>query len=178
MDKIMKEIKQIVKDEYQRGYEEGYEEGYADGELDCRRERAKYTAERLYDALRFIYDSPDDGGIPYNDVLSIFEAVAMSTILQDFSAKEIIDKVEAYKEKKEQEEEEIRVGDVLKAIAEIDEDHALEYVVTYIDADHKHYDCIGLDGAVYQDVDIQSMAKTGKRYEIHLKEAKNVAVSD
>ena len=174
MDKIMDEIKKIVKDEHQRGYEEGY----ADGVLDCRRERAKYTAERLYDALRLIYDSSDDGGMAPYDVVPVFGTVGLYDILLEFSAKEIIDKVEAYKEKKEQEEEEIRVGDVLKAIAEIDEDDALEYVVTYIDADHKHYDCIGLDGAVYQDVDIQAMAKTGKRYEIHLKEAKNVAVSD
>ena len=174
MDKIMDEIKKIIKDEHKRGYEEGY----ADGELDCRRERAKYTAEKLYDALRLICDNPDDGGMPYNDVVSIFGTLGVSAILQEFSAKEIIDKVEAYKDKKEQEEEEIRVGDVLKAIAEIDEDDALEYVVTYIDADHKHYDCICPDGAVYQDVNIQTMAKTGKRYEIHLKEVKNVAVSD
>lgn len=45
MDKIMEEIKQIVKDEHQRGYQEGYD----DGVLDCRRERAKYTAERILD---------------------------------------------------------------------------------------------------------------------------------
>lgn len=174
MDKIMDEIKQIVKDEYQRGYQEGYD----DGVLNCRRERAKYTAEKLYDALRLICDKPEDGGMELRDVVSIFGTLGVSAILQEFSAKEIIDKVEAYKEKKEQEEEEIRVGDVLKAIAEIDEDDALEYVVTYIDADHKHYDCLCLDGSVYQDVDIQTMAKTGKRYEIHLKEGKNVAVSD
>lgn len=174
MDKIMEEVKKVVKDEYQRGYEEGY----ADGELDCRRERAKYTVEKLYDALRFICDSPNDGGMSYYDVVSVFGKVGLSTILPNFSAKEIIDKVEEYKEKKEQEEEEIRVGDVLKAIAEIDADDALEYIVTYIDVDHKHYDCICLDGAVYHDVDIQAMAKTGKRYEIHLKEVKNVAVSD
>lgn len=174
MDKIMDEIKKIIKDEYQRGYQEGY----ADGELDCRREREKYTAEKLYDALRLICDSPDDGGIPSSDLASVFETAGAYYILLNFSAKEIIDKVEAYKEKKEQEEEEIRVGDVLKAIAEIDEDDALEYVVTYIDVDHKHYDCICLDGAVYQDVDIQAMAKTGKRYKITFEEGKNVAVSD
>jgi hypothetical protein len=170
----MEEIKQIVKDEHQRGYQEGYD----DGVLDCRRERAKYTAEKLYDALRLICDSPNDDGMPYDDVISVFGTLGVSAILYEFSAKEIIDKVEAYKEKKEQEEEEIRVGDALKSIAEIDEDDALEYVVTYIDVDHKHYDCICLDGSVYQDVDIQAMAKTGKRYEIHLKEGKNVAVSD
>ena len=174
MDKIMDEIKKIIKDEYQRGYQEGYN----DGVLDCRRKRAKYTAEKLYDALRFICDGPDDGGMSTIDLFSVFGTVCVSTILLEFSAKKIIDKVEAYKEKKEQEEEEIRVGDVLKAIAEIDEDDALEYIVTYIDADHKHYDCICLDGAVYQDVDIQTMAKTGKRYEIIFKEGKNVAVSD
>lgn len=174
MDKIMDEIKKIIKDEHKRGYEEGY----ADGELDCRRERAKYTADKLYDALRLICDAPEDGGMPISDVVSVFGTDNVYTMLPDFSAKEIIDRVEEYKEKKEQEKEEIRVGDVLKAIAEIDEDDALEYVVTYIDADHKHYDCICLDGAVYQDVDIQAMAKTGKRYEIHLKEVKNVAVSD
>lgn len=67
---------------------------------------------------------------------------------------------------------------MLKAIVEIDVDDALEYVVTYIDADHKHYDCICLDGAVYHDVDIQAMAKTGKRYKIIFTEVKNVAVSD
>lgn len=166
MDKIMDEIKKIVKDEYQRGYQEGYDAGV----LDCRRKRAKYTAVKLYDALRFISDNPDDGGMEPRDVVFAFGTLGVSTILQKFSAKEIIDKVEAYKEKKEQEEEEIRVGDVLKAIDEIDEDDALEYVVTYIDADHKHFDCICPDGAVYQDVDIQAMAKTGKRYEIHLKE--------
>lgn len=165
MDKIMEEVKQIVKE----GYDRGYHEGYADCELDCRRERAKYTAEKLYDALRFIWDNTDDGGMRSRDVFSVFGTCNVFTFLQEYSAKEIIDKVEAYKEKKEQEEE-IRVGDVLKAIAEIDEDDALEYVVTYIDADHKHYDCICPDGAVYQDVDIQTMAKTGKRYEIHLKE--------
>lgn len=174
MDKIMEEIKQVVKDEYQRGYQEGYD----DGVLNCRRERAKYTAEKLYDALRLIYDKPNDGGMSYEDIVSVFGTIGITTILYKFSAKEIIDKAEAYKEKKEQEEEEIRVGDVLKAIAEIDADDALEYVVTYIDADHKHYDCICPDGAVYHDVDIQTMAKTGKRYEIHLKEVKNVAVSD
>lgn len=101
MDKIMDEIKKIVKDEHQRGYQEGY----ADCELDCRRERAKYTAEKLYDAFRLIYDSPDDDGMPYDDVVSIFGTLGVSAILQEFSAKEIIDKVEAYKEKKEQEEE-------------------------------------------------------------------------
>lgn len=174
MDKIMEEVKKVVKDEYQRGYQEGY----ADGELDCRRERAKYTAEKLYDALRLIYDNPNDGGMLYDDVVSVFGTVGVSTILLKFSAKEIIDKVEEYKEKKEQEKEEIRVGDVLKAIVEIDADDALEYIVTYIDADHKHYDCICLDGAVYHDVDIQTMVKTGKRYEIHLKEVKNETVSD
>ncbi len=174
MDKIMNEIKQIVKDEHKRGYEEGY----ADGELDCRRERSKYTAEKLYDALRFIWDSSKDGGMPVNDVVSVFGTCNIYTFLKEYSAKEIIDKVEAYKEKKEQEEEEIRVGDVLKAIAEIDEDDALEYIVTYIDADHKHYDCICPDGAVYQDVDIQAMAKTGKRYKIIFTEGKNGTVSD
>jgi len=174
MDKIMDEIKKIVKDEHQRGYEEGYD----DGVLNCRRERAEYTAEKLYDALRLICDNPNDGGMSFDDVVSVFGTISTITILYEYSAKEIIDKVEAYKEKKEQEEEEIRVGDVLKAIAEIDEDDALEYVVTYIDVDHKHYDCICLDGAVYQDVDIQAMAKTGKRYKITFTEGKNVAVSD
>ena len=174
MDKIMDEIKKIIKDEQQRGYEEGY----ADGVFDFRGEMAKYTAEKLHDALRVIWDSPNDGGMLYDDVISVFGTVGVSAILQEFSAKEIIDKVEAYKEKKEQEEEEIRVGDVLKAIAEIDEDDALEYIVTYIDADHKHYDCICPDGAVYQDVDIQAMAKTGKRYKIIFTEGKNGTVSD
>ena len=173
MDKIMEEVKQIVKDEYQRGYEEGY----AEGKLDCRRERAKYTAEKLYDALRLICDSPNDDGMPYDDVVSVFGTLGVSAILYEFSAKEIIDKVEEYKEKKEQEEEEIRVGDVLKAIAEIDEDDALEYIVTYIDADHKHYDCVCTDGAAYHDVDIQAMAKTGKRYKIIFTEEKNGIVS-
>ena len=174
MDKIMDEIKQIVKDGYQRGYQEGYD----DGVLDCRRERAKYTAEKLYDALRFICDMPSDGGMLSGDLVLVFGTADVYTILPEFSAKEIIDKVEEYKEKKEKEEEEIRVGDVLKAIAEIDEDDALEYVVTYIDVDHKHYDCICLDGAVYQNVDIQAMAKTGKRYKIIFTEEKNGAVSD
>lgn len=174
MDKIMEEVKKVVKDEYQRGYQEGYD----DGVLNCRREREKYTAEKLYDALRLICDMPNDGGMPLCDIVPVFGTGDVYTILPEFSAKEIIDKVEEYKEKKEKEEEEIRVGDVLKAIAEIDADDALEYVVTYIDVDHKHYDCICLDGAVYHDVDIQTMVKTGKRYEIHLKEAKNVAVSD
>lgn len=174
MDKIMDEIKRIIKDEHQRGYEEGY----ADGELDCRRERAKYTAEKLYDALRFIWDNTDDGGMRSRDVFSVFGTCNVFTFLKEYRAKEIIDKVEAYKEKKEQEEEEIRVGDVLKAIAEIDEDDALEYIVTYIDANHKHFDCVCTDGAAYHDVDIQAMTKTGKRYEIHLKEVKNVAVSN
>lgn len=73
---------------------------------------------------------------------------------------------------RKEEKEGIRVGDVLKAIAEIDEDDALEYIVTYIDHDHKHYDCICPDGAVYQDVDIQNMAKTGKRYKITFTEEK------
>ena len=173
MDKIMDEIKQIVKDEYQRGYQEGYD----DGVLDCRRERAKYTAEKLYDALRLICDIPENGGMSISDVVSVFGTDNVYTMLPDFSAKEIIDRVEAYKEKKEQEEEEIRVGDVLKAIAEIDEDDALEYIVTYIDADHKHYDCVCTDGAAYQDVDIQTMAKTGKRYKIIFTEEKNGIVS-
>lgn len=175
MDKIMDEIKKIVKDEYQHGYKEGYDEGV----LDCKRERAKYTAEKLYDALRFIWDNTDDGGMPSRDVFSVFGTCNVYTFLKEYSAKEIIDKVEAYKEKKEQEEEEIRVGDVLKAIAEIDEDDAQEYIVTHIDVDHKHYDCVCLDGTVYQDVDIQAMAKTGKRYEIYIfREVKNGAVSD
>lgn len=173
MDKIMDEIKKIIKEEHQRGYQEGYD----DGVLDCRRERAEYTAEKLYDALRFIYDSSCDGGMDPHDIFSVFGTCNVF-ILQKYSAKEIIDKVEAYKEKKKKEEEEIRVGDVLKAIAEIDEDDALEYVVTYIDVDHKHYDCICLDGAAYQDVDIQTMAKTGKRYKIYFREdGENVAVS-
>lgn len=177
MDKITDEIKKIVKDEYQRGYQEGYD----DGELDCRRKRAKYTAEKLHDALRLICDSIDNGGMPLCDLVLIFGTGDVYTILQGFSAKKIIDKIEAYKEKKEkkeQEEEKIRVGDVMKAIAEIDEDDAQEYVVTYIDVDHKHYDCIRLDGAVFHDVNIQAMAKTGKRYEITFTEGKNVAVSD
>lgn len=172
MDKIMDEIKQIVKDEYQRGYQEGYH----DGIVDYKGYRAKYTAEKLYDALRFIWNNTEDGGMLSGDLVLVFGTADVYTILPEFSAKEIIDKVEAYKEKKEKEEEEIRVGDVLKAIAEIDEDDALEYVVTYIDVDHKHYDCVCPDGAVYQDVDIQAMAKTGKRYKITFTEEKNGAV--
>ena len=171
MDKVMETVKQTIREMYKRGYQEGY----ADGELDCRRERAKYTAEKLYDALRFIWDNTDDGGMG-TDVFSVFGTCNIFTFLQKYSAKEIIDKVEEYKEKKEKEEEEIRVGDVLKAIAEIDEDDALEYIVTYIDVDHKRYDCVCPDGVVYQDVDIQTMAKTGKRYEIYFKEVKNGAV--
>lgn len=96
MDKIMEEVKKVVKDEYQRGYEEGY----ADGELDCRRERAKYTAEKLYDALRLICDNPDDGGMEPRDLVLVFGTADVYTILLEFSAKKIIDKVEAYKEKK------------------------------------------------------------------------------
>lgn len=175
MDKIMDEIKRIVKDEHQRGYEEGYH----DGIVDYKRSREKYTADKLFEAFRAICDKTDDGGIPYDDVFSIFGTGDIYVIIDEFNIKEIIDKIEAYKEKKEQEEqeeEEIRVGDVLKAIAEIDEDDALEYIVTYIDVDHKHYDCVCPDGAVYQDVDIQSMAKTGKRYKIIFTEEKNGAV--
>lgn len=174
MDKIMDEIKKIISAEYMRGYKDGYD----DGGFDCRKERAKYTAEKLYDALRLIGDSIDNGGMPLCDLIPVFGTGDVYTILHEHSAKEIIDKVEAYKEKKEQEEEEIRVGDVLKAIAEIDEDDALEYIVTYIDADHKHFDCVCTDGAAYHDVDIQAMAKTGKRYKITFTEEKNGAVSD
>ncbi len=174
MDKIMEEVKKVVKDEYDRGYQEGYH----DGIVDYKRSRVKYTAERLYDALRFIWDDTENGGMPSKDVFSVFGTCNVYTFLKEYSAKEIIDKVEAYKEKKEQEEEEIQVGDVLKAIAEIDEDDALEYIVTYIDVDHKHYDCVCPDGAVYQDVDIQAMAKTGKRYKIIFTEVKDETVSD
>ena len=56
----------------------------------------------------------------------------------------------------------IQIGDVLKYTNELDDPDALEFIVTYIDADGKSFDCICPDGACYQNIDIQNMSKTGR----------------
>ena len=56
----------------------------------------------------------------------------------------------------------IQLGDVLKYTNELDDPDALEFIITYIDADGKNFDCICPDGACYQNIDIQNMSKTGR----------------
>lgn len=60
---------------------------------------------------------------------------------------------------------EIQVGDVLKYESDLDDDTALEYIVTYMDVDGKTADAICFDGAVYQNIDLCNMVKTGRHFD-------------
>ena len=91
MDEIMAEIKQLVIDERCKSYEEGYRE--------ATRDNNKYSAEKLYDAIRLILDDESDFGMPFEDIKAVFGVTDICFIMQAYNAKTIIDKIEEYKEK-------------------------------------------------------------------------------
>ena len=58
----------------------------------------------------------------------------------------------------------LQVGDILKYDDELDDDTALEYMITRIDPNGVAY-AICSDGSVLQDVDYDNMVKTGKHFD-------------
>ena len=83
MDQIMAEIKQIIKNEYQRGYQDGA--------------KCKYTADDFYNALKIVWAEEADGGMELDDIRGLFGTVSMYDILAQNTPEVIIEKVRDFK---------------------------------------------------------------------------------
>lgn len=94
-----------AKDHYNEGYNDGYEKGLQHGqelrakEVEC---AEACGMKRAWEAARKIVLTKENGGIPLSDLNEIFGAV---NVLKEFSASEVIEKIDAWEKKQEQEQE-------------------------------------------------------------------------
>lgn len=98
------DLEQVRKEAYQKGYETGYEDGY--------NEPGKNQQETYQRGLADAWEAASEiAVIPYDEVEKIFGATGWH-IFMKFTASEVIEKIKAWEEKKQNE---IKVGDEVES---------------------------------------------------------------
>ena len=148
MEEIMKQAQELIQQVYKCGFKDGRKDGIEEGR------------NETLEAVKKIYLSVDYGGLSDDELYDIFREGCLFDIFNKFSASEVIARIKDYDEKKKQEENKIKVGDVVKL-----NDHSA--VVTYCDSDHWSGICIqGIDdsevGMTYHAMQYYGWTKTGE----------------
>ena len=95
----------------QSGYETGYEDGYNEPGKNQQEAYQRGLAD-AWEAYKKITLAERDGGLPISEYCEIFGyGVHFSKVLKTFTAEEVIAKIKAYEQKRE----EIKVGNEVKA---------------------------------------------------------------
>lgn len=71
-------------------------------------------AEDAWELARKIWTTSSKGSYSYNKLSEIFNLMCPENIMNKYSAKEALEKVQAYEKKKEEAKKEIKVGDVVE----------------------------------------------------------------
>lgn len=115
--------------------------------------------EDAWDMMREICLPPYDGGMEIDEVIECFGKVLLKDIIRNNSATEAKAKFDAWKAKKEQDEQ-IREGDVVVSLTT-----GIEYIVLYKFDDKKFSACKarGGDTLIFRK---EYVTKTGKHYDL------------
>lgn len=136
---------EAVEQKAQKQYDEGYQKGLEDA----------------WEMIRKIYLSPDEGGMEINEIFE-YLGKGLGDILRNNSASEAKAKYDAWKAKKEQEDE-IRVGDVVTSPS------AREYIVLHISYDDdgiKTFTVLEVSTGFVLHFKECFLEKTGKHYDL------------
>ena len=106
---IKKQAQELIEHVYQRGYTAGKEES----KLSIEQAAALIEQGRneAWEATKKIYLAVSKGGLSGDTIVSLFGAVTCNEVITNFSASEAIEKIKAYEEKKQEEDNIIHIGD-------------------------------------------------------------------
>lgn len=165
---IIKQAQELIEQAYQRGYKVGREAGYEDWKNsafnDVTIDAESFIEQgrnETWKAVKKIYLSIDDGGLPSDEVKKIFGMDYCYDIMTKFSASEAIAKIKAYEQKK-QEEDKIEVGDEVRWLKNTD----YVGIVTYVDYQNNMIWIMGHDGRHFigGSHEIEKYEKTGRHF--------------
>ena len=141
--------------------EQMYNAGYADRCLltdeECIKDQKNQYEKGLKDAwecAKKIAIIPRNGGLSCDEMDDIFHTKSVTTIMNNYSASEAIEKIKAYEEKQNQ----IHVGDELVS----DYDNNERYVVTRI-VSQDYINMMDMNGAIYSS-NPERYKKTGRHF--------------
>lgn len=165
IEEMKRQAKELIEQAYQRGYRAGYSK--AENDYHAKTEEDRQSSYELglnmaWEAAKKIYLTTSEGGLPNEEIVKIFDVGWMgwiATIFKNFSASEVVEKLKAYEEQKNQEEDsEIKVGDEV-----IYRHGELTGIVTSI-YKTKKFDILWNDGSVGQEKNISDFKKTGRTF--------------
>lgn len=164
---MKKQAQELIDHAYDRGYKAGYEKGFKNGfdegalhpDINIIEKWIEQGRNEAWEAAKKIAADCFSESKMTKELFNFNYAYA---VFENFSASEAIENIKEYEKEKQEEEQEIRVGDEVYFL-----DNTMKYVVTNIDGEFlKLVDCTG-------DVDvdlIQNFTRTG----LHFDEIENV----
>lgn len=141
---MKKQAQELIEQAYQSGFKDGQGNTLA---IDSEKFIEQGRDEAWEAARKLMLSSEGDGGLPNDIIEKIFNGSMYYDVLKNCSASEAIEKIRKYEEKKQEEEQEIRVGDEVilneklsfepnkKAIVISEGDHSWPYNVMFKNGD-------------------------------------------
>lgn len=149
---MKRQAQELIEQAYNRGYNAGYDEGKGQAwseevkKYEIEPEKAmKYIEQgrnEAWEAARKIFINEKNGGLKQEDFVSLFDGKKPVTVLAYKSATEVVEKLRAYEEKKQKEDEEdkeIHVGDevILNGNSSFDENTKAIVIALYNNTDYR-----------------------------------------
>ena len=153
-----------IETQAEKAQEEAYRKGYEDATVKISSDE-QAIAEKAYqsglndawEAARKICLNESDGGLSAITVHDIFNTEHYRDALRDYTPAKAIEKIRQYEQKKEQEQEQIQVGDEIEAVSG-------KAVVVYVDDIDEHKVRYVYSNGVYAFNYIDKVTKTGRHF--------------
>lgn len=160
---MKKRAQELIDQAYQRGFKAGKEER-SEWEKEQRDRLVEEGRNEAWEAVRKIYLNKDCGGLTGDELISIF-GMGTPSIINNYSASEAISKIRDYEERKQKEQDEIKVGDEIRVGKE--GGNAFNVVVHLVGErcdGIKVYQCMGGSGIHFTFTSEDDVRKTGRHF--------------
>ena len=151
-----------INEHYGQLQDEAYKRGINDGSLDVK-QRVEGAYQRglddAWEAARKVALNSNDGGLSIEKLDEIFDRYTLQQVLKEYTAKQAIEKLQAYEEKQKAEDE-IMVGDEVKWNSDL-----ITVTRLYDDGGLNWCDGIGNDGRAFHILE-ENVRKTGRHFDI------------
>lgn len=120
LNELIPKTKELHREIFDKGYTAGYKQGITDNNGNAKRQandsREQGYQEGLEDVWQYmkkIAFRETEGGIPLAELKEMFgeDSCLLTEMLRNYSVTEVIDIIKAYEEKKQKQDDEIKVGD-------------------------------------------------------------------
>jgi ribosome modulation factor len=158
---MKKQAQELIEQAYKRGYTAGYskaENDYHAKTEDDRKSSYELGLNMAWETAKKIYSTIKNGALHTDEIRKIFDVRYLTDVLEEFSASEAIEKIKAYEEQKKQQEEEcIKVGDEVIY-------HDDKGVVVLVANNGKAISVMSANGGWMIRADSENLVKTGRTF--------------